>query len=213
MRVRADFALERELWGRGVTAVAGVDEVGVGALAGPVIAAAVILAPGTIINGLADSKHLTAKRREALFAVIAECAVAIGLGRSEVEEVDRINVYWTAMEARRRAVEALQVTSGHILVDGKRRITGCWLSQTPVIGGDALCGSIAAASIVAKVTRDSLLREYAQRHPGYGFERHKGYGTAGHLDALGRLGPLPLHRLSFAPVWIAGGAQQQLAFW
>ena len=213
MRVRPDFALERELWGRGVTAVAGVDEVGVGALAGPVIAAAVILAPGTIIKGLADSKLLTAKRREALFAVIAECAVAIGVGRSEVEEVDRINVYWAAMEARRRAVEALQITPGHVLVDGKRRIAGCRLSQTPVVGGDALCSSIAAASIVAKVTRDSLLGEYAQRHPGYGFERHKGYGTAGHLDALVRLGPLPLHRFSFAPVWIAGGAHQQLALW
>ncbi len=145
LRVRADFALERELWSRGVTAVAGVDEVGVGALAGSVIAAAVILAPGTIINGLADSKLLTAKRREELFVVIAECAVAIGLGRSEVDQVDRINVYWAAMEARRRALEALQVTSGHVLVDGKRRIMGCRLSQTPVVGGDALCGSIAAA--------------------------------------------------------------------
>src|SRR5277367_244950 len=145
LRVPADFALERELWGRGVTAVAGVDEVGVGALAGPVIAAAVILAPGTTIKGLADSKLLTAKRREAVFAVITECAVAIGLGRSEVEEVDRINVYWAAMKARRRAIEALQVTSGHVLVDGKRGIVGCRLSQTPVVGGDALCGSIAAA--------------------------------------------------------------------
>jgi len=190
-----------------------VDEVGVGALAGPVIAAAVILAPGTIIEGLADSKLLTAKRRDALFAVIAECAVAIGVGRSEVEEVDRINVYWAAMEARRRAVEALQVTPGHVLVDGKRRIAGCRLSQTPVVDGDAFCSSIAAASIMAKVTRDLLMGEYAQLHPGYGFERHKGYGTAGHIDALGRLGPLPLHRFSFAPVWIAGGAQQQLALW
>jgi ribonuclease HII len=213
MRVRPDFALERELWGRGVTAVAGVDEVGVGALAGPVIAAAVILAPGTIIKGLADSKLLTAKRRQALFAVIRECAIAIGVGRSEVEEVDRINVYWAAMEARRRAVEALLVTPGHVLVDGKRRIAGCRLSQTPVVGGDALSSSIAAASIVAKVTRDSLMVEYAQLHPVYGFERHKGYGTAGHIQALGRLGPLPLHRSSFTPVWIAGGAQLQLAPW
>lgn len=194
-------------------AVAGVDEVGVGALAGPVIAAAVILAPGTIIKGLADSKLLTAKRRDALFAVIAECAVAIGVGRSEVEEVDRINVYWAAMEARRRAVEALQVTPGHVLVDGKRRIAGCRLSQTPVVGGDALSSSIAAASIMAKVTRDSLMEEYAQLHSEYGFERHKGYPTAGHIQALGRLGPLPLHRCSFAPVWIAGGVQQQLALW
>jgi len=213
MRVRPDFALERELWGRGVTAVAGVDEVGVGALAGPVIAAAVILASGTIIKGLADSKLLTAKRRQALFAVIRVCAIAIGVGRSEVEEVDRINVYWAAMEARRRAVEALLVTPGHVLVDGKRRIAGCRLSQTPVVGGDALSSSIAAASIVAKVTRDSLMVEYAQLHPGYGFERHKGYGTAGHVQALGRLGPLPLHRSSFTPVWIAGGAQLQLAPW
>jgi ribonuclease HII len=213
MRVRPDFALERELWGRGVTAVAGVDEVGVGALAGPVIAAAVILAPGTLIEGLADSKLLTAKRRQALFAVIRECAVAIGVGRTEVEEVDRINVYWAAMEARRRAVEALQVTPGHVLVDGKRRIAGCRLLQTPVVGGDAICASIAAGSIVAKVTRDSLMGEYSQLHPGYGFERHKGYGTPGHIQALGRLGPLPLHRSSFAPVWIAGGAQLQLAPW
>ena len=143
----------------------GVDEVGVGALAGPVIAAAVILAPGTIIKGLADSKLLTAKRRQALFAVIRECAVAIGVGRSEVEEVDRINVYWAAMEARRRAVEALRVTPGHVLVDGKRRIAGCRLSQTPVVGGDALCASIAAASIVAKVTRDSLMGELRAASP------------------------------------------------
>ena len=183
-----------------------------GALAGPVIAAAVILAPGTIIKGLADSKLLTAKRREALFAVISECAVAIGVGRSEVEEVDRINVYWAAMKARRRAVEALGVIPDHVLVDGKRRIAGCRLSQTPVVGGDALVSSIAAASIAAKVTRDSLLKEYAQSHPGYGFERHKGYATAAHLDALAQFGPLPLHRCSFEPVWIAGGARQ-LALW
>jgi ribonuclease HII len=213
IRVRPDDALERELWGRGVMAVAGVDEVGVGALAGPVFAAAVILAPGTIIRGLADSKLLSAKRRQALFAVIHECAVAIGVGRSEVEEVERINVYWAAMEARRRAVEALQVTPGHVLVDGRRRIAGCRLSQTPVVGGDALCSSIAAASIVAKVTRDSLMVEYAQLHPGYGFERHKGYGTADHIQALGRLGPLPLHRRLFAPVWKVGGAQLQLVPW
>ena len=117
--------------------------------------------------------------------MIRECAVAIGVGRSEVEEVDRINVYWAAMEARRRAVEALQVTPGHVLVDGRRRIAGCRLSQTPVVGGDALCGSIAAASIVGKVTRDSLMVEYAQLHSGYGFERHKGYPTAGPYPCAG----------------------------
>jgi ribonuclease HII len=125
MRIRPDWALERELWGKGLMAVAGLDEVGVGALAGPVVAAAVILGPGMIIEGLADSKLLTAKRRQALFVVIGECAVAIGLGRAEVAEIDQINVYWAAMAARRRAVEALQVTPGHVLVDGKRRVAGC----------------------------------------------------------------------------------------
>jgi ribonuclease HII len=165
MRVQPDFALERELWGRGVRAVAGVDEVGVGALAGPVVAAAVILALGAVIMGLADSKLLSAKRRLALFAVIGESAAAIGVGRAEVEEVDRMNVYWAAMEARRRAIEALQVTPGHVLVDGRRRIAGCRLSQTPVIDGDVFCSSIAAASIIAKVTRDSLMGEYAPTAP------------------------------------------------
>jgi ribonuclease HII len=190
-----------------MTAVAGVDEVGVGALAGPVVAAAVILAVGTTIDRLADSKALSPKRREELYTLISECALAIGIGRTEVEEVDRLNVYWAAMEARRRAVEALEITPSHILVDGKRRITGCCVSQTPVIGGDALSASIAAASIVAKVTRDSLMTQYAQLHPAYGFERHKGYATADHIEALGRFGPLPLHRCSFAPVWMLTSAQ------
>lgn len=211
MRRRPDWALERQLWDRGVMAVAGVDEVGVGALAGPVIAAALILAPGTTIEGLADSKLLTAKRRQALFSVIVGRAVAIGLGHAEVEEVDRINVYWAAMEARRRAIDALLVIPDHVLVDGKRRVAGCQLPQTPVVNGDALCASIAAASIVAKVTRDTFMTEQALLHPGYSFQRNKGYATAVHLDALRRLGPLPLHRRSFTPVWRASGAQ--LVFW
>jgi ribonuclease HII len=184
MRVQPDFALERPLWSAGVMAVADVDEVGVGALAGPVVAAAVILAPDAKIDGLADSKLVTPKRREALFVAIGECAVAIGMGQAEVEEVDRINVYWAAMEARRRAVEALTTIPAHVLVDGKRRITGCRVTQTPVVGGDARSASIAAASIVAKVTRDSLMGEYARLHPEYGFERHKGYATAAHFAAL-----------------------------
>jgi ribonuclease HII len=108
------------------------------------------------------------------------------MGQAEVEEVDRINVYWAAMEARRRAVEALTTIPAHVLVDGKRRITGCRVTQTPVVGGDARSASIAAASIVAKVTRDSLMGEYARLHPEYGFERHKGYATAAHFAAVGR---------------------------
>ena len=193
--------------------MAGVDEVGVGALAGPVIAAAVILAPITMIGGVADSKVLSPKRRQALFAVISEAAIAVGIGVAEVEEVDRINVYWAGMEARRRAVEDLTVVPAHVLVDGKRRILGCGLAQTPVVEGDARSVSIAAASIVAKVTRDELMTGYARLYPGYGFERHKGYATAAHLAALSRLGPLPLHRRSCAPVRSAGGLEQQLQFW
>jgi ribonuclease HII len=213
MRIRPNFAFERELWGRGVTSIAGVDEVGVGAFAGPVVAAAVILAPDTLIDGLADSKLLSSKHREKLFAVISAGAVAIGIGRTDVEEVDRLNIYWAAMEARRRSVEALPTTPAHILVDGKRRIAGCLVPQTAVVDGDALSASIAAASIVAKVTRDAIMQEYAQFHPGYGFERHKGYGTADHISALTRFGPLPFHRWSFAPVWRAGRVQPQLTLW
>jgi ribonuclease HII len=212
MRVKADYHVERELWARGKTRVAGVDEVGVGALAGPVIAAAVIFSPGTYIDGLADSKVLTAKRREALFTKICECAVAIGAGRAEVEEVDRLNVYWAAMEARRRAVQALQMVPDHVLVDGKRRIAGCGRPQMPIIDGDAFVASIAAASVTAKVTRDLLMREYANLHPGYGFECHKGYATAKHMDALRRLGPLPIHRASFAPVHLLDDPQSRLVF-
>jgi ribonuclease HII len=120
------------------------------------------------------------------------------------------NIYWAAMEARRRAVEALPTTPAHILVDGKRRIAGCRVPQTAVVDGDALSASIAAASIVAKVTRVSIMQEYTQLHPGYGFERHKGYGTMDHISVLTRLGPLPLHRWSFEAVWRA--AQPQLQF-
>jgi ribonuclease HII len=213
MRGPPDFLFEQELWRRGLAAVAGVDEVGVGALAGPVIAAAVILAPNTMIDGVADSKLLSPKRRQALFAVIREAAIAVGIGQVDVEEVDRINVYWAAMEARRRAVEDLTVVPAHVLVDGKRRIAGCHIAQTPVVDGDARSASIAAASIVARVTRDTLMTDYARLYPGYGFERHKGYATAAHLAALSRLGPLSLHRRSCAPVWRAGGREQQLQFW
>ena len=177
--------------------VAGVDEVGVGALAGPVVAAAVIIAPGLSIKGLADSKLLTAKRRVAFYMVIRECAISIEIGRTEVEEVHRMNVYWAAMEARRRAVEALPVLPRHVLVDGRRRIAGCGVLQTAVIDGDSVCASIAAASIMAKVTRDSLMREYGWAHPEYGFERHKGYGTPADLELLRRLGPTALDRRSF----------------
>lgn len=213
MRPRPDFVLEQGLWRAGVAMIAGVDEVGVGALAGPVVAAAVILSSDAIIDGVADSKLLSPRRRQALFLAIGEAAIAVGIGQADVDEVDRINVYWAAMEARRRAVEGLAVVPAHVLVDGKRRIAGCSLAQTAVVEGDARSASIAAASIVAKVTRDGLMTDYARLYPGYGFERHKGYATAAHPVALFRLGPLSLHRRSCAPVWKAGGLEQQLQLW
>ena len=171
-----------------------------------------MFAPGISIEGLADSKLLTAKRRDALYVVICECAIAIGIGRTEVEEVDRMNVYWAAMVARRRAVESLTAVPAHVLVDGKRGIAGCRLAQTPVVEGDARSVSIAAASIVAKVTRDSLMTEYGRLYPEYGFERHKGYGTTAHLDVLKRRGSTELHRRSFGPVAMLEVGQLALAF-
>ncbi len=123
-----------------------------------------------MIDGVTDSKLLSPKRRQPLFAAISEAAIAVGIGQADVDEVDRINVYWAAMEARWRVVEALALVPEHVLVDGKRRIAGCGLAQTPVVEGDERSVSIAAASIVAKVTRDGLMTDYARLYPGYGFE-------------------------------------------
>ncbi len=166
-----------------------------------------------MLDGVADSKLLSPRRRQALFAAISKLAIAVGIGKADVDEVDRISVYWAAMEARRRAVEDLALVPAHVLVDGKRRIAGCGLAQRPVVEGDARSVSIAAASIVAKVTRDGLMTDYARLYPGYGFECHKGYATASHLAALSRRGPLSLHRRACAPIWRAGGLEQQLQFW
>ena len=200
MQSRPGRLFEQDLWQEGVALVAGVDEVGVGAWAGPVIAAAVILPGDASLSGLNDSKLLSAKRRAILFDAIRESAVAIGVGRVEVAEIDLLNVYWAAMLARQRAVEALVPAPAHVLVDGKRRIMGLKLPQTPIVEGDRLHPSISAASIIAKVTRDRLMEELGAVYPGYGFERHKGYGTLVHLTALAQLGPLPVHRHSYLPV-------------
>jgi ribonuclease HII len=200
MQPRPEPLFKQQLWQADTLPVAGVDEVGVGAWAGPVIAAAVVLPRELSLQGLNDSKLLSAKRRAALFDAIRQCALAIGVGRVEVAEIDQLNVYWAAMLARRRAVEALPLTPVHVLVDGKRRITGLKLPQTPIIEGDRLHPSISAASIIAKVTCDRLMEELGAAHPGYGFERHKGYGTPEHLTALTQLGPLPIHRRSYLPV-------------
>ncbi len=191
--------VERQLWQAGVAHIAGVDEVGVGPLAGPVLAAAVILPRGAKVRGVDDSKKLTPARREMLAAEIRACALSVGVGIVEVEELDLINVYRAALEAMRRAVLALGVPPEHVVVDA-RRIPGISTPQTPLIGGDARCFSVAAASIVAKVERDRIMRELDARYPQYGFRDNMGYGTPQHLAAIDRCGPSPAHRRSFAPV-------------
>jgi ribonuclease HII len=203
-RVAGLFALRGRLHAEGLRCVAGVDEVGVGPLAGPVVAAAVVLADQVDLPGLDDSKKLSAKKREALDAAIRTQALGIGIGQVEPGEIDRLNIHRASLEAMRRAVDALETSCppDHLLVDA-RVVPNVRLPasrQTAIVHGDARDGSIAAASIVAKVHRDAIMRRLDERHPGYGFERHMGYGTAEHLDALRRLGATSEHRRSFAPV-------------
>ena len=180
--------------------VAGVDEVGRGPLAGPVVAGAVVLDPGRKIKGLKDSKELAPDRREELAAAIRDRAAAWALGRAEVVEIDRINILRATLVAMRRAVDALARDVRVAYIDGNMApsIDGC--ATVTVIGGDAKVPAISAASIIAKVARDAEMVAAAARFPGYGFECHKGYATATHLAALRKLGPTPLHRRSFAPV-------------
>jgi len=198
-RRRTLLRYERELWARGVTHIAGVDEVGVGPLAGPLVAAAVILPHEIGLRGVDDSKKLSRAQRERLCAEIKARAVAVGLGVVTVAEVDRLNTFWAALEAMRRAVQALAVSAEHLLVDA-RSIPGLDVPQEPLIKGDSRSYSIAAASIVAKVERDAMMQALDRDFPQYGFARHMGYGTREHLDALARHGPCPVHRRSFMPV-------------
>ncbi|MBK7950548.1 MAG: ribonuclease HII [Deltaproteobacteria bacterium] len=195
------LALRDALARDGARGIAGVDEVGVGPLAGPVVAAAVVL-PGLVdLPGLDDSKRVAPARREQLDRAIRASALGIGLGVVPVEEIDQLGIYRAALEAMRRAVASLARIHvvDHLLVDA-RTVPGIDVPQTSIIKGDQKDASIAAASIVAKVHRDALMVRLAERHPAYGFERHMGYGTAEHVAALERFGPCPAHRRSFAPV-------------
>lgn len=187
---------ERVLWKSGIRHIAGVDEVGVGPLAGPVVAAAVVFEPGTTIPGVDDSKRLDADMRTSLAARIRERAVGVGIGMASVEEIDQINVYQAGLLAMRRAVEALPLAPQHVLVDA-RTIPGVSAPQNPFTKGDGINFSIAAASIVAKTHRDALMEELDQRYPEYGFRRHKGYSTPEHQAAIRRFGPCVLHRMSY----------------
>lgn len=179
--------------------VAGVDEAGRGPLAGPVVAAAVILDDHKPIKGLADSKKLTALRREKLFDEIRAKALCCSVALATVEEIDRLNILQATMLAMQRAVKGLRLKPAKVLVDGNRLPVLDVVAEA-IVSGDALVQAISAASILAKVTRDRMLDELHNQHPLYGFDRHKGYGTAQHLAALREHGPLPAHRRSFAPV-------------
>lgn len=193
--------LERELRSSGSALIAGIDEVGRGPLAGPVVACAIVMAPDArCIRGVADSKKLSAAERERLSRKIAERALAIGIAAASVREIDRLNIHHATTLAMRRALQRLEARlvapPDHILVDG-RPVNGLGAQHHAVVGGDACCYSIACASIIAKVTRDNLMRRLAARHRDYGWERNAGYGTQEHREALMRCGRTPHHRTSF----------------
>jgi ribonuclease HII len=196
-RLRALYREERRRLRAGQI-VAGIDEVGCGPLAGPVVAAAVVLRPSPPIRGLNDSKQLRREEREDLVDAIRTCAEAIAVGLASVEEIDRWNIHAAARLAMQRAVAQLAPQPDFLLIDG-RHVLPNGLPQTAIVKGDGTCACIAAASIIAKVARDEMMRELDRRHPEYGFARHKGYGTAEHLAALDRYGPTPAHRRAFLP--------------
>jgi ribonuclease HII len=196
VRVLNMLNFERVLWKSGIQSIAGIDEVGIGPLAGPVVAAAVVFPPGTELAGIDDSKRLDIDQRVKMEAVIRRTATAIGVGLAEVGEIDRLNIYHAALLAMRRAVEALPVKPDHLLIDA-RIIPDVSIPQNAFFKGDGINFSIAAASIIAKTYRDRLMQDLEKKYPGYGFAQHKGYGTAEHQNSIRQLGPCPVHRMSF----------------
>ena len=190
------WTLENEIYGEGYRLICGVDEAGRGPLAGPVYAAAVILPRGLVLEGLDDSKKLTEKKREALFDPIREQAIAYGIASASVEEIETRNILNATFLAMNRAIEKLNPMPELTLIDGNRN-TGITFPSRCVVKGDAKCADIAAASVLAKVSRDRFMLEMARQYPRYRFEQHKGYGTKLHYDMLREYGPSPIHRMSF----------------
>lgn len=199
VRVESMWEYERRLWGEGIQRIAGVDEAGRGPLAGPVVAAAVILPGDFDASGLNDSKQLTEEQRETLRDRIIAGAVAIGVGVIEVDYIDRHNIYQATLEAMGQAIAKLDPAPEILLLDAVK-LPGVEQEQWSIIKGDALSHSIAAASVIAKTTRDRIMKEYAIQYPEYGFEDHKGYSSPAHFKALDIYGPSPIHRRSFRPV-------------
>ena len=209
-KLRCTLRYEKRAWASGALMVAGVDEVGRGSLFGPVVAAAVILDPAYRIRGLRDSKLLLPERRETLAPRIRAHALAWAVASVDAALIDQINIYQASRLAMREAVMRLAPAADHLLVDAMR--LDCDLRQDPIIHGDALSASIAAASILAKVERDRMMCEWDPVYPEYGLASHKGYSTPRHLAALREHGPTPLHRQSFAPVWQNPAPQEAFGF-
>ena len=209
-RLRCTLRYEKKAWASGARLVAGVDEVGRGSLFGCVVAAAVILDPAYRVRGLRDSKLLLPERREVLAERIREHAVAWAVAAVDAARIDQINIYQASRAAMREAVLRLAPAADHLLIDAVK--VDCEVPQDAIIHGDALSASIAAASILAKVERDRMMCEWDAVFPAYGLASHKGYSTAKHLAALRELGPTPLHRQSFAPVWQNPVPQEAFAF-
>jgi ribonuclease HII len=209
-KLRCTLKFEKLAWALGAKLVAGVDEVGRGSLFGPVVAAAVILDPGYRIRGLRDSKLLPPERREELAIRIREHSIAYAIAAVDSARIDQINIYQASRLAMLLALQQLAPAADYLLADAMK--IDCDLPQHPIIHGDALSGSIAAASIIAKVERDRMITEWDPVFPAYGLASNKGYSTARHIAALREHGPSPLHRQSFAPVWSAPIPQEVLSF-
>lgn len=189
--------IENEIYKTGVNTICGIDEAGRGPLAGPVVVAAVIMPKDSMIEGVNDSKKVSEKKREALFEQITKEAISYGIGIIDQKEIDEINILNATKKGLTTAIKELEVKPDRILVDALTGIDTCGIPYTSIIKGDAKSYSIAAASILAKVTRDRIMREWDELYPQYGFEKHKGYGTKMHIDAIKEHGLCPLHRLSF----------------
>jgi len=209
-----DLQTEQDFFALGYNLIGGVDEAGRGPLAGPVVAACVVINKNFKINSdelalIADSKKLTAKKRERLFGIIKEKALAVEIGLADNTEIDKINILQASFLAMRRAIKKLSIQPDYVLVDGSFRIPKLDKSQTAIIGGDGKVFCIAAASIIAKVSRDWIMNEIDKKYPLYEFSKHKGYGTKRHVELISQYGPCPLHRFSFAPLRTDSKKQNQ----
>lgn len=200
-RLENMLKIEQGLYAKGYKLICGVDEAGRGPLCGPVVAAAVILKPDDKIEGVNDSKKLSEKKREKLYDDIMENALAVGVGMSDVDVIEEVNILNATKIAMKKAIESLSIKPEYVLIDGNQMIDIDIKGET-VVSGDAKSESIAAASIIAKVTRDRMLIEWDKKYPEYGFAKHKGYGTKAHIEAIGKYGLTPIHRKSFCTKFV-----------